>query len=114
MQALTELRPEVLIGNVCRHDDLHRRGDTAVTQAAAIVYTFTTSKAQLLLLDCPAGFSRTPAGKDRLRPTLEQARCSVEEATLHATDVRISTRKQRVFAVTVKRSTAPLNRCRRN
>ncbi|CAB1098457.1 unnamed protein product [Ectocarpus sp. CCAP 1310/34] len=45
---------------------LHRRGDTAATQAAAIVDTLTTSRAKLLLLEYPAEFSRTPVWKDRL------------------------------------------------
>lgn len=77
-QVLAETRPQVLIGNLYRPYDPHRHGETAAKQAAAIVDT-STSRAQLLLLECPAGFSRTPARKDRLRPALEQARCFVRE-----------------------------------
>ena len=102
-QVLTDCRPEVLIGNACRRYDPQRRGDTAATQAAAIVDTFTASRARLLLLECPAGFARTPTWKDRLRPILERARCSVEDAALRATDVGVPTGKQRVFVVAVRR-----------
>ena len=77
-----------------------RNGSSA---RAEIVKTFTASRAQLLLLECPSGFANTPAWKDRLLPRLRRARCTVEDATLYATDVGVPTGKQRVFAVAVKR-----------
>ena len=102
MRTLAEVRPEVLIGNACRRYDAHSPGETADLQVTEIVDTFTASRAQLLLVECPVGFARTPAWRDQLRPRLEKFRCTVEDATLYATDVGVPTGKQRVFIVAVK------------
>lgn len=54
-------------------------------------------------MECPAGIVATPAWRDRLRPCLEQVRCTVEDDTLYATDVGVPTWKHRVFVVVIKR-----------
>ena len=60
IRALTEARPEVLIGNACHRYDAQSPGETAAQQAAEIVDTFAISWAQPLLVECPAGV-RAPA-----------------------------------------------------
>ena len=54
IHVLTDARPEVLVGNACWRYDPHHFGETAARQAADIVATFVASRAQLLLLECPA------------------------------------------------------------
>lgn len=102
LQTLSDARPEIIIGNACRRYDALNVGQPTVGHASDIVETFIRSRAQLLILECPSGFARTEAWNDRLRPTLEHAKCAVEEATVSAADVGVPTGKRRVFIVAIR------------
>eukprot|EP00903_Cladosiphon_okamuranus_P006352 g6222.t1 len=102
-EAVAEAKPEILVGNACSGFDPQRIGSTATTQAEDIIRVFPACRATVLILECPVRFTGTPGWKTTLRPLLERNRCSVEEATLKATNVGVPTGKQRVFIVASKR-----------
>lgn len=54
---------------------------------SSILTPFNNLRAQLNLLECPAGFTGTTVWRDHLQPLLEHARCDVEAVTLSVTDV---------------------------
>lgn len=64
---------------------------------------FNYLRAYDLLWSAPSGFAWTPAWTNHLWPPLQQARCSVEDAAVHATDKGSPMGKKRIFAVAVKR-----------
>ena len=61
---------------------------------------FLTSRAQIMILECPSTFAGTPAwakdGRERLRTQLRRS-CDTDIATLRAAVVGIPTTKSRAF-----------------
>eukprot|EP00903_Cladosiphon_okamuranus_P016079 g14843.t1 len=102
-ELVAHAEPEIIIGNACRRYDPDRKGNTATRQASDIANVFLSSRATLLVLECPVRFVGTAEWQTNLRPRLEQSWCHVQEATMSATDVRVPTRKQPVFIVICKR-----------
>ncbi|CAB1114741.1 unnamed protein product [Ectocarpus sp. CCAP 1310/34] len=102
-EVVADAKPEIFIGDACRRYDPDRTGNTAVRQASDTVDVFVSCRATLLILECPVRFAGTAEWREILRPRLELGQCSVEEATMSATDVGVPTRKQRVFIVAYKR-----------
>ncbi|CAB1112528.1 unnamed protein product [Ectocarpus sp. CCAP 1310/34] len=108
-EAIAHAKPEILIDNACRRYDPDRTGSTANRHATDITDVFLSSRATLLVLECPARFVGTTEWRETLRPRLERSRCSVEEATISAACVGVPTGQQRTFVVACKRQAGDTN-----
>eukprot|EP00752_Nemacystus_decipiens_P016639 g14879.t1 len=63
---IAEAKPEVIIGNACRRYDPDHIGNTAARQATDVIDAFLSSRATLLVLECPVCFTGTMEWKETL------------------------------------------------
>eukprot|EP00752_Nemacystus_decipiens_P002618 g2451.t1 len=71
-EKITEAKPEVVIGNACRRYDPDHIGNTAARQATDVIDGFLSSRAKLLVMECPVRFTGTMEWKETLKPRLER------------------------------------------
>ena len=100
---LTEARPEDLLGNACCKVDDRGCGGVTAHKADTIVQISISSRAQILVMECPVGFAGTDTWKNKVNPQLHMAGCETETASLSATAVGVPTTKRRVFVVAIKK-----------